>query len=100
MKKIILGAVIVVIIAVGAYAINKNFSREDVLKTEETKKDEQTKVVAEVPKTEETKKVDEEIIDNTKTVIGTSVENRQIAAYHYGTGDKELLFMEYCTCCV
>lgn len=40
------------------------------------------------PKTEPTKPV-----DTTKTVIGTSVENRAITAYHYGTGAKELLFV-------
>lgn len=31
--------------------------------------------------------------DATKTVLGTSVEKRDITAYHYGTGDKELLFV-------
>lgn len=93
MKKIILGVVVVVIIAVGAYVINKNFSREDVLKTEETKKAEQTKVAVEVPKTEETKVADVPEELPKQTVIGTSVENRKITAYHYGTGDKELLFI-------
>jgi murein tripeptide amidase MpaA len=28
-----------------------------------------------------------------ETVIGTSAEDRDITAYHYGTGDKELLFI-------
>lgn len=28
-----------------------------------------------------------------ETVIGSSIENRDIVAYHYGTGDKELLFI-------
>lgn len=32
-------------------------------------------------------------VDNTKTVLGTSVQNRDITAYHYGTGDTELLFV-------
>src|SRR3989338_8851409 len=31
--------------------------------------------------------------DESKTVIGTSVEKRDITAYHYGTGDTELLFV-------
>ena len=31
--------------------------------------------------------------DDGKTVIGTSVEKRDITAYHYGTGDTELLFV-------
>ena len=32
-------------------------------------------------------------VDTTKTILGTSVENRTITAYHYGAGDKELLFV-------
>ena len=32
-------------------------------------------------------------VDKTKTVIGTSIENRDIVAYHFGNGSKELLFV-------
>ncbi|MFZ2303621.1 MAG: M14 family metallopeptidase [Minisyncoccia bacterium] len=32
-------------------------------------------------------------IDTTKTVIGKSVEKRDITAYHFGTGAKEVLFV-------
>src|SRR3989344_2248838 len=32
-------------------------------------------------------------VDETKTVIGASVEKRDITAYHYGEGTKELLFV-------
>lgn len=32
-------------------------------------------------------------VDKTKTVIGKSVEGRDITAHHYGTGDKEILFV-------
>ncbi len=32
-------------------------------------------------------------IDETKTIIGSSVEGKQITAYHYGSGDTELLFI-------
>lgn len=31
--------------------------------------------------------------DTSKTVIGTSVKNNPITAYHFGTGEKELLFV-------
>lgn len=31
--------------------------------------------------------------DSTKTVIGSSVNNKPITAYHFGTGEKELLFV-------
>lgn len=37
--------------------------------------------------------VNKPVVDTTKTVLGTSVENRNITAYHYGTGDKEILFV-------
>lgn len=32
-------------------------------------------------------------IDKTRTIIGASVEKRDIVAYHYGTGSKEVLFV-------
>lgn len=35
----------------------------------------------------------EKPVDKTRTIIGTSVEKRDITAYHYGTGTKELLFV-------
>ncbi len=34
-----------------------------------------------------------EVIDKTKTVIGTSAGGNSITAYHYGSGDTELLFV-------
>ena len=36
---------------------------------------------------------DGSVTDESKTVIGTSVEGRNIVAYHYGTGSTELLFI-------
>jgi hypothetical protein len=33
------------------------------------------------------------VTDKTKTVLGTSVQNRPITAYHYGTGETEILFV-------
>lgn len=35
----------------------------------------------------------EPVVDKTKTVIGQSIEKRNIVAYHYGTGAKEILFV-------
>jgi len=32
-------------------------------------------------------------VDKTKTLIGSSVEKRDILAYHYGTGSKEIVFV-------
>lgn len=34
-----------------------------------------------------------EVADKTKTVIGQSVDGRDIAAYHYGEGEKEIMFV-------
>jgi hypothetical protein len=33
------------------------------------------------------------VVDTTKTVIGTSVTNNPITAYHFGTGSSEILFI-------
>lgn len=35
----------------------------------------------------------DELIDETKTVIGQSANGNDITAYHFGTGDKEILFI-------
>jgi len=35
----------------------------------------------------------EQVEDKTKTLIGTSVEGRDITAYHFGDGDKEVLLV-------
>jgi hypothetical protein len=40
-----------------------------------------------------TDSTDGEPEDKTKTVIGSSVDGREITAYHYGSGDTELLFV-------
>lgn len=37
--------------------------------------------------------VEAPVVDKTKTVIGTSVKGADIVAYHFGTGEKELLFV-------
>jgi hypothetical protein len=36
---------------------------------------------------------DQKTADKSKTIIGTSVEKRDITAYHYGTGATELMFV-------
>ena len=40
-----------------------------------------------------TKTAVEKPVDKTKIVLGASIEKRDIVAYHYGTGAKELLFV-------
>ena len=39
------------------------------------------------------KVVQKPIVDTTKTVLGNSVEKRDITAYHFGTGANEVLFV-------
>lgn len=81
MKKIIIALVVLVLIGAGAYYfINK--SNVPVTPVDNT-----------VTTSTTTKPVAEKPVDKTKTVLGTSVEKRDITAYHYGTGAKELLFV-------
>ncbi len=42
---------------------------------------------------EQNKQTENVPVNKEQTVIGKSVERRDILAYHYGTGDKELLFV-------
>lgn len=81
MKKIIIALVVLVLIGAGAYYfINK--SNVPITPVDNT-----------VTTSTTTKPVAEKPVDKTKTVLGTSVEKRDITAYHYGTGAKELLFV-------
>lgn len=82
MRNYIIVAIGVAVILGGIfYFINKQSGGMDGENTEQT----------EVPETE----VPETEIDEfePETVIGTSVESRDITAYHYGTGETELLFI-------
>lgn len=85
MKNIIIGAIVIILIGIGAYFLFfKDSPREDV-----TPEPNDTEVTPSATSTtEETEEVDE-----TKTEIGTSVEDREIMAYHFGTGEEEVLFV-------
>lgn len=86
MKNTIISLLVLAIIGTGAYFFLK---KEEVSITPDTKTTTKetptTKVTATTPV--ETPK------DTTKTVIGTSVNKNPITAYHFGTGEKELLFV-------
>ncbi len=83
---------LIIIVGVGVFFLKK---------TIEYKKDTQSPVVvptAPVVTENTSKETDVQVpevppVDKTKTVIGASVEKRDITAYHYGTGDTELLFV-------
>ncbi|MDO8604599.1 MAG: M14 family zinc carboxypeptidase [bacterium] len=81
MKKIIIALVVIVLIGLGVwFFMNKSAEAPTPVVTAPT-----TTTTATV--------VTEEPVDTTRTVLGTSVENRDITAYHYGTGAKEVLFV-------
>jgi len=82
MKNAIIIFVVVVLAGLGIYYfINK--SSDGVVVTNEQNVASSTLTVATSTKSE----------NKTETVIGKSVEGKEIMAYHYGTGDTELLFV-------
>ncbi|MCF7815632.1 MAG: hypothetical protein K9M10_01755 [Candidatus Pacebacteria bacterium] len=90
-KNIAVG-IVLIIIGVGAFFLIQKSSLPPEMPTLESTP--QT-VVPEVETATEV--VDETVqvppIDETRTVIGTSVEGRDITAYHFGVGDTEILFV-------
>jgi hypothetical protein len=82
MKKII--TILILIIAIVAvYFIGKNASKDNPPPSTPLTTNEP------VPLATSTQPV----VDTTKTVIGKSVEGRDITAYHFGTGSSEVLFV-------
>jgi len=81
MKKIIIIAVIVLLVGVGAYFFIKTMDSEP--KTPNQPQPTPIVTTPVVPVVEE----------KTETVIGKSVEARDITAYHYGNGDTEVIFI-------
>lgn len=85
MKKInilLVGVVVIVFVGAGAYLLTQR-SPDSPFVTQ----DQGTATITPPPQ-DQTDEVDEG-----KTVIGTSVEKRDITAYHYGNGDTEMLFV-------
>ena len=80
MKKTIIG-VVIIIVAVAAYFLLKSPTKVVEVRNVETK----TETVATT--------TPEVVVDKTKTVLGKSVEGRDIMAYHFGEGQKEIIFM-------
>ena len=81
MKKLIIALIIIIIIGVAGYFLFTRSSGEEfVSQTPDT----QLKDIEETPVVEE---------DGPIEVIGKSANNRDITAYHYGNGEKEVLFV-------
>lgn len=89
MKKIIIVLAIVVVVGLGLYLFWPSVSESPTLPSEQSKPEAQQPAVSDQEEqkpatSEETKPVE---------TIGSSVGDRDIVAYHYGTGEKEVLFV-------
>ncbi len=85
MKNTLIALFVVIIVGFGVYFL---FQSPIAPKSDD-------KVVVTAP-TDDSQKTDTETVkieDKSKTVIGKSVEGRDIVAYHYGAGTKEVLFV-------
>jgi hypothetical protein len=77
----------VIIIGLGAYFLFNN-SNTNVPKVQDT-----TTTTTTTQTTGQTTNTTVTAVDTTQSVIGKSVEGRNIIAYHFGTGDRELLLV-------
>lgn len=84
---------IVLIIIVGAYFLMKSVTVYVNAPDEKNVQNEIVPVAITTESEESVEVVAQPVVDEAKTVIGTSVGKRAIVAYHYGTGDTELLFV-------
>ncbi len=89
MKKIITSIIILILIAIVAvYFISKNGSKTAVIDQNPTTSGDLTGSTAPQASSTPNAPVNEPV-----SVIGKSVEGKDIVAYHYGTGSTELLFV-------
>lgn len=84
MQKTIIGVIVVALIAAGAYWYLQNKNNSTLV--------ENVQPSGEVPSATTTPEVSAESPKPTQT-IGTSVGGNDIVAYHFGTGDKKILFV-------
>lgn len=91
MSKIILSIILLVILGVGGYFLYQKVSGPIVVENTIITNPTPTSTVIVVTQEQATSTKEE--VDLTKTIIGSSVEKRDIVAYHYGTGTKEVLFV-------
>ena len=90
MKQFLIAFIVALIIGFGVYMLFSGSST--VVENEQTEQTTSTEETSTVTGETNDQTVTEEV-DETKTIIGSSVEDRDITAYHYGTGDKEILFI-------
>jgi hypothetical protein len=84
MKKLIIGLIIIILIGVGAYFFIQNKSDDP-----DNNRDD------DITREDDERETDEEDSEEEEgqTVIGESADGLDITAYHFGTGDTELLFV-------
>src|SRR3989344_3588070 len=92
MKNLIIIVAVVILVGLGAYWFMGGWQRDagivDIKRDQGTTTD-----VTKTPGNGQTAVVSPVVQNKVETVIGKSVEGRDITAYHYGTGDKEILFI-------
>ncbi len=89
MKNTIILILVIVLVAVGAYFLFRGSSQnEDAKQSQDTLTD--TSLSDGNSQADQTPAIE---TDKSKTIIGKSVEGRDITAYHFGRGDTEILLV-------
>ncbi|MDO8482243.1 MAG: M14 family zinc carboxypeptidase [bacterium] len=88
MKKTLASLLVIAVVGFGGYFLMRDSSDKTPTSPEKSETTTDTLKPADNTPKEETAQ-----IDKTKTVIGTSVGGNNITAYHFGTGESELLFI-------
>src|SRR3989344_8603873 len=89
MKKVIILLIVLAVLGGGAYFYMKSSPAPVVVPQEQA----QTPPPSSNEPSGDRLDNDVVIVDKTKTVLGKSVEGRDIVAYHYGEGSSEGLFV-------
>lgn len=91
--NIVIGAIVVLAVAIGGYLLFKGSSDTVVVNPQENTPEEQMPVEPNNGIGDGAEPLDAILAEGPETVIGASVDGNDIVAYHYGTGDTELLFV-------
>lgn len=86
MKNIIIILIVLVFAGIGIYFMIQNGSDKVVV-------NEALKTPSDIDQPQDNEQTNETQDKGSESIIGTSVEGRNITAYHYGNGDTELLFV-------
>lgn len=89
MKNFIILLVVVAVIIIGFIL----FTRSSDVEVDLGEGTPQVDVVTQTEEPSDVETDEEVVVDKTKTVIGLSVDGNKITAYHYGDGEKEILFI-------